>query len=179
MANIKVEVSVSSLVITDGEVLPVCCLRPPAGALPGEARPEAAVLRLLLALAGVHPGLAGLATQRIVRQQRADTVSQQADLATEPEPLLRLEEVPVLPVGEADQLRHGVCVVRGGGGEDGDGGEGEPVIGGGGGGGIGGQAGEDGESGAADGGTRHTLDNHATNQGLKQRPVRTACKIRL
>ena len=80
VANIKMEVGVSRLVITDGEVLPVCCLRPPAGALPGEPRPEAAVLRLLLALAGVHPGLAGLPAQRIVRQQRANTISQQANL---------------------------------------------------------------------------------------------------
>ena len=80
MANIKVEVGVSRLVITDGEVLSVSCLRPPPGALPGEPRPEAAVLRLLLALAGVHPGLAGLPAQRIVRQQRANTVSQQANL---------------------------------------------------------------------------------------------------
>ena len=62
------EVSVYRLVITDGEVLP------------GVIGLKAAGLRLLLALAGVYPGLAKLSTQRIKHQQRDNTISQQANL---------------------------------------------------------------------------------------------------
>ena len=78
VTHIKVEMGVSSLVVTDGEVSRGR-LRPPAGALPDQPRPLAS-LRLLLALAGVHPGLAGLPTQRVIRQQRAHAVSQQTNL---------------------------------------------------------------------------------------------------
>ena len=60
VAHVKVEVGVSSLVIVDGEVSRGC-LCPPAGALPDQPRPLAS-LGLLLALTGVHPGLAGLPT---------------------------------------------------------------------------------------------------------------------